>query len=149
MSEPADVPGPRELFERMRRHWLGDAAVAEEHFFAEDVVIEMPFATPGGPRRIEGRENFLAFAAPRRAALPVRFEDIRYLAVHETADPEVIIVEYEMEGTVTTTGRRAAAPFIGILRARDGRVTHWREYQNAMAIAEALGQPAPPADSGG
>ncbi|MEV7010905.1 nuclear transport factor 2 family protein [Streptosporangium sp. NPDC051022] len=149
MPGPSDVPGPRELFERMRRYWLDDVAITEGGLLAEDVVVEMPFAPPGRPRRVEGRERFAAFAAQGRAALPVRFDEIRELAVHETADPEVIVVEYEITGTVTTTGRRATAPFVGVLRARDGKVTHWREYQDAMAIAEALGRPAgsPPAGS--
>jgi ketosteroid isomerase-like protein len=70
----------------------------------------------------------------------VRFEECREIAVHDTADPEVIVVEYELAGTVTTTGRRAAAPFIGVLRVRDGQVAGWREYQDAVAIAHALGQ---------
>jgi ketosteroid isomerase-like protein len=70
----------------------------------------------------------------------VRFEACRELAIHQTADPEVIVVEYELAGTVTTTGRRAAAPFIGVLQVRDGRIIRWREYQDAIAIAHALGQ---------
>jgi uncharacterized protein len=53
----------------------------------------------------------------------------------------VIVVEYELTGTVTTTARRATAPFIGVLRARDGQIVAWREYQDALAIARALGQP--------
>ncbi|GAA3206950.1 nuclear transport factor 2 family protein [Actinocorallia longicatena] len=122
----------------MRRQWLGGEGGPLPDLLAEDVVIEMPFARPGGPSRIEGRAAFLAFAEPRRAAFPVRFEAVREVAVHDTADPEVIVVEYELEGTVTTTGHRASARFIGVLRARDGRIVLWREYQNTQAIAEAL-----------
>ncbi len=55
------------------------------------------------------------------ASLPVRFEECREVAIYETADPEVIVVEYELAGTVTTTGRRTAAPFIGVLRVRAGQ----------------------------
>ena len=62
------------------------------------------------------------------------------MVVHETADPEVIVVEYEIAGTVTTTNRPAAAGFIGVLRARNGQIVHWREYQNVLAMAEALGR---------
>ncbi|MEV8631648.1 nuclear transport factor 2 family protein [Streptosporangium sp. NPDC051023] len=144
MSGSTDVPGPRELFERMRRHWLGvaDVTEAEGDLLTEDVVLEMPFAAPGGPRRIEGREEVLAFTTPRRAALPARLDEIRELVVHETADPEVIVVEYEITGTSTATGHRAALPFIGVLRARGGRVAHWREYQNVAGIAEALWGPS-------
>ena len=68
----------------------------------------------------------------------VRFEPAA-ITVHETADPEVIVVEYELVGTHTVTGTTASAPFIGVLRARDGRLVHWREYQHTLAIAQAVG----------
>lgn len=106
---------------------------------AEDIVVETPFARPGSPTRIEGREQWLSFAKAGRAALPVRFEACHDLAVHETSDPDVIVVEYELDGTVTTTGTRASAAFVGVLRVRNGQVAHWREYQNLPAIAAALG----------
>lgn len=144
-EQPKTVMGPREVFARMRQQWLSNTET-DEHIrdfhslLADDAVIETPFAPPGRPRRFRGREEFLAFARAGRAALPVRFEECRDLAIHDTADPEVIVVEYELAGTVTTTGRRAAVPFIGVLRVRDGQVTGWREYQDAVAIARALGQ---------
>jgi ketosteroid isomerase-like protein len=143
MTEPTGttmVPGPREVFARMQRHWLGNATDLPDDQYAEDVVVEMPFAPPGRPRRVQGREEFLAFARAGRASLPVRFEECRNVVIHETADPDVIVVEYELTGTVTTTDRRGAAAFIGVLRVRNGKIAYWREYQNALAIAQALGQ---------
>lgn len=138
----AVAPGPREVFARMQRQWVGDAADLDafDDLLAADVVIESPFAPPGRPRRFQGRSEFLAFARAGRAALPGRLEQCREVAVHETADPEVIVVEYELSGTVTATNQRAAAAFIGVLRVRDGQIVHWREYQNVLAIAHALGQ---------
>jgi ketosteroid isomerase-like protein len=59
--------------------------------------------------------------------------------VHETADPEVIVVEYQLGGIVTTTGERNRASFIGVLRVRAGKITHWREYQDTALIARTLG----------
>jgi ketosteroid isomerase-like protein len=133
--------GPREVFARMRQRWLADAdQYLLDDLLADDVVIETPFAAPGRPRRIQGRDEFLAVARTGRAALPARFEECREIAVHDTADPEVIVVEYELAGTVVTSGQRASAAFIGVLRVRDGRIAHWREYQNTPAIAHALGQ---------
>jgi ketosteroid isomerase-like protein len=111
--------------------WFGD-------LLADDAVVELPFAPPGRPTRFEGREPFLAFAGPQRAAFPARFEEVRNVVVHDTADPEVIVVEYELAGTVTTTGRPASAPFIGVLRVRDGKIAAWREYQHTAAITAAL-----------
>lgn len=128
---------PREVFDHMQLQWLDDGAGTLGDLLADDAVVEMPFAA-AGPTRIQGRQQFLDFAAPQRAALPVRFEAVENVVVHDTADPEVIVVEYELHGTVTTTGRRVSAPFIGVLRVRGGRIAHWREYQDSAAIARAL-----------
>jgi uncharacterized protein len=136
------VMGPREVFARMKQQWLGNSVNAMDSLLAEHAVIEAPFAPPGRPRRFCGREEFLAFARAQRASFPVRLEECREIAVHDTADPEVIVAEYELTGTVTTTGYRANARFIGVLRVRDGQIAAWREYQDTAAIARALGQPS-------
>ncbi|WP_155371547.1 nuclear transport factor 2 family protein [Catellatospora vulcania] len=130
---------PREAFARLRQQWfLSDQPTLDPDLFTEDLVVEMPFAAPGHPNRIEGRAAFVAFAQAGRAALPVRFDRCLVTAAHETADPDVIVVEYELGGTVTTTGAKASAPFIGVLHTRDGRICGWREYQHTVAIAAAL-----------
>ena len=134
------VLGPREVFARMKQGWLGNSMDVTDSLLADDAVIEVPFAPPGSRRRFEGRAEFLTFARPERANLPVRFEECLETAIHDTADPEVIVVEYELTGTVTTTGYRASAAFVGVLRVRDGKVVVWREYQDTAAIARALGQ---------
>ncbi|MFG1749866.1 nuclear transport factor 2 family protein [Streptosporangium sandarakinum] len=68
---------------------------------AEDAVVETPFAPPGHPRRVEGRREFTALAERGRAALPVRFEEVRDVVTHRTDAPETVVVEYELAGTVT------------------------------------------------
>jgi uncharacterized protein len=142
--EPATTPGPREVFARMKQHWLDNTATVGDSLLAYDAVVEIPFAAPGRPRRFQGRAQFLAFAEAARASTPVRITDCREVAIHDTTDPEVIVVEYELTGVVTTTDYQATAPFIGVLRVRDGRIVAWREYQHTMAIAQALGQPPAP-----
>lgn len=130
--------GPRELFERFQELVLSNDPAALGQLSADDVVIEAPFAPPGQPRRFEGLEPFLAWARPRQAAFPARFEEFRNVVIHDTADPQVIIAEYELCGTVTTNGQRAAASFVAVVQARDGKITRWREYQDTLRIAAAL-----------
>lgn len=130
--------GPLAIYRRMQEALLGDdPTLLPAELLAEDVVVETPFSPPG-MRRHEGRDAWLAFYQARGAALPVRFERLRELATHQTDDPEVIVVEYELTGTVTTTGLSASATFAGVLRVRDGLIRHWREYQDILAISEAL-----------
>lgn len=132
--------GPRQVFESMCRQWLGHGDLGDADLLADDAVIEAPFAPPGRPARFTGREEFLAATQAERASFPVRFEEVRDVVVHDTADPEVIVVEYELAGTITANGRHASAPFIAVLRVRDGKTVHWREYQNVPAMAVAMGQ---------
>lgn len=131
---------PREIFERWQQLVLSNDPGAEGQLSSHDVIIEAPFAPPGHPRRFDGLEQFLAYARPRRSALPARFEEFRNVVIHDTADPQVIIAEYDLAGTVTTTGQHAAASFIAILTVRNGKIVHWREYQDTLGMAISLGQ---------
>lgn len=129
---------PREVFARFEEALLTGSVDDVAELNAEDVIVEWPFNPPGRPRRIQGRAEMLALATAGRASLPVRFEEFRNVVVHETADPEVIVVEYEMVGRLTATGRTAAAGFVQVLRVRDGKVVHLREYQDVLAMSAAL-----------
>ncbi|TCO44624.1 hypothetical protein EV646_110339 [Kribbella antiqua] len=124
------------VIDRMGASWTGEPGAWDE-LLADDAVIEAPFAA-GGPQRWVGREEWLAFALPSRAQFPVRLDRFTKLAVHETLDPEVAVVEYELGGVVEPTGQRSTARFIGVLRVRDGRIAAWREYQDTYAIRQAL-----------
>jgi hypothetical protein len=129
---------PREVFAQMQERWFGEPLPLTTDLLTEDVVVEAPFAPPGHPVRIEGRARFLAMVNPQRAGFPVRFDECRTTAIHDTADPATIVVEYELTGTSTASGRRGTAAFIGVLTVRDGRIARWREYQNVPAIQAAL-----------
>jgi ketosteroid isomerase-like protein len=125
-----------DVFDNFRDYVLGGSY---EDLWDPDVVIEVPFAA-GGSRRYEGRDNFLAATKTGRETLPVRFEEMRNVIVHDTTDPNKIVVEYELVGILLTTGERRSALFIAVMEVRDGLMTLWREYQNTLAIAQALGQ---------
>lgn len=137
---------PLETYRRMQEAVLREegATLLPAELLADDIVVETPFSPPG-MRRYEGREAWLEFYASR--PLPFRFKEFRELTTLETTDPEVLVVEYELTGTVTTTGASASATFIAILRVRDGKILHWREYQDVLAISQALG--LRPEDLGG
>ncbi|MDN5855592.1 MAG: nuclear transport factor 2 family protein, partial [Actinomycetia bacterium] len=120
---------------------LAGGSAGLESLLADDGVVEAPFAPPGAPRRFEGRDAFVASGVPRREVLDghIRFTAVRDVVVHETTDPEVAVVEYEVEAVRVADGLRAAAPFAVVVRVRAGRVVLWREYQDpaAMALATA------------
>ncbi|MPZ82006.1 MAG: hypothetical protein GEV28_17085 [Actinophytocola sp.] len=128
----------KDVLKRIEDYFLGRDRSMD--VWAPDVVIEAPFAPPGQPRRFENRDAFVAATRAARESLQVRFESLTWTAVHETTDPEVLVLEYELGGMVLTTGKEASAPFVAVLRVRDGQIVHWREYQDKLAIAAALGE---------
>jgi hypothetical protein len=139
MTTSSTAATPREVFQRMQQHWLGRPVALSGDDLADDVIVEVPFAAPGHVTRFAGKQEFLAFANPQRAALPVRFDECRTIAIHDTTDPDTIVVEYELTGTSMKTDVQSTAAFISVVTVRDGKVVLWREYQNTLAIMRALG----------
>jgi ketosteroid isomerase-like protein len=126
----------REVFDKFSHHMIEGNPF---ELWAPDVVVETPFAA-GGPSRVEGRDNFLARTKTSRETIPIRVEEMRNVVVHETTDPNKIVVEYELVGVVLSTGNRESALFIAVMEIRDGLLTLWREYQNTLAMAQAIGK---------
>jgi len=141
MYERGDTaePSAREAFACFQQEVLSGAPDLTPGLYANDIVVEVPFARAGMPGRFEGIEQFRAFARAGRATLPVRFEEFRDVTIHDTGDPAVIIAEYELSGTVTSTNRSGSAKFVVIIGVDEqGRIARWREYSDHQAIAEAL-----------
>jgi ketosteroid isomerase-like protein len=96
--------------------------------------VEQPFASP--PLRLEGREAVRAhFAAAARGPVTLR---ARNVVVHATADPELIVAEFDYLGLVATTGRSFETANVQVLRVRDGRIVSSRDYHDHAAIARAV-----------
>ncbi len=69
----------------------------------------------------------------------MRFEPAN-ITIHETADPEVIVAEFEYRGTVPGTGEPFALPGIFVIRVRDGQIVSSRDYVDHLGLARALGR---------
>ncbi|MEU4898286.1 nuclear transport factor 2 family protein [Streptomyces sp. NPDC044780] len=106
-----------------------------------DAVMEFPFTPPGRPRRIEGgeavREYFMNYSRMMGTS------EVTDLTVHETKDPEVLVIEFAGTSTATATGEQVDLAFVSVLRVRDGLVLHYRDYWNPLTTL-ALMNEAPP-----
>lgn len=127
----------REIVERVLRAGRDMDTETFVNLFAPDGYIEWPFRPEGVPGRVEGREAIREFMTGHAAGL-VRFDEYRNTAVHETLDPEVVIVEYDVHGTVIPTGAPFHQTIIAVLRIRDGLVVSYRDYLNPLVLAEML-----------
>jgi len=137
MSETIASASPREVVERLIRSVSEKRWEELPDLYADDAVVEHPFAIPE-PSRLEGREQLREhFAAG--AGIPVEME-AHNVVVHETGDPEVIVAEFEYHGQSITTGRTFTVAEIWVIRVRDGRIVASRDYGNHLAFAVATGR---------
>ncbi|MBO0689382.1 MAG: nuclear transport factor 2 family protein [Candidatus Dormibacteraeota bacterium] len=139
MSDHNGTATPREVFERLLRGITERSPGELGDLYAEDAVVELPFARPA-PLRIEGRDQLVA-RFQGAGEIPLEFE-ARNVVVHETTDPEVIVAEFDYVGRATTTGRPLHVANVQVLRVRDGRIVATRDFHDHLAIAEALETPA-------
>ncbi len=102
-------PTPDQVLEQRRQLLLDQDTEGLVALFAPDGVIELPFAGPELPARLDGQQAIREFTS-RRAAGPIHIDDLEATAIHHTADPEVVIVELITRATLTGTGRRFTAP---------------------------------------
>jgi ketosteroid isomerase-like protein len=131
--------GARAVLERLRQASIGQSADDMSRVYAADAVHEFPFTHPGTPSRLEGRDEIVNWIAAGWKAYPLKYERYRTLAVHDTNDPETIIVEQEALGTSASTGE-FALPNILVLTARNGQIVRLRDYVNILAAAAAIGR---------
>jgi ketosteroid isomerase-like protein len=131
--------GAREVLERYRQAAISQSADDIGRVYAADAIHEFPFTRPGLPSRLEGRDEIVSWIAAGWKASPLKYERYRTIAIHDTNDPEKIIVEQEALGTSASTGE-FALPNIVVLTARNGQITRLRDYVNILAAAAAMGR---------
>ncbi|MEU1392105.1 MULTISPECIES: nuclear transport factor 2 family protein [unclassified Nonomuraea] len=99
--------------------------------YAEDGRHEFPF---GGLPPYEGREAVRAGYRASWGLSPAVPQEVERVALHRTDDPEVVVVEQNAHVKV---GERAiTVPGLLMLRIRDGRIVHCKDFMDASAIAK-------------
>ncbi len=105
--------------------------------WAEDGVLEFPFAGPGYPKRVEGREAIREYLRDYPNLLDIR--EIKAKTVHETADPAVVVVEFTVAGVVVATQKPYELSYIAVITVAGGEIRTYRDYWSPLAAAEVLG----------
>jgi uncharacterized protein len=108
-----------------------------DEFYDAEAVVDYPFAMPA-PIRLSGRDAIRRYFASA-ARLPLRLR-VRNMVVHETADPEVVVAEWDYDGLATTTGRSFQVSNIQISTVRDGKIVASRDYHNHLLLADVTGR---------
>ena len=138
MPDLPAVATPRQLLAEAQRQFLIKDLDGFADLFAADGTHELPFAPPGVPAQLRGREPIRRYLTSITST-PLEIKEFQDLTVHETADPEVIIAEYRAVGVVVGTGRPYGVRYVQLLRARNGEIVTWRDYWSPLDGVRALG----------
>ncbi|MFF1724808.1 nuclear transport factor 2 family protein [Streptomyces sviceus] len=131
MSAPTS---PVDLYRHSLRLLLDKNIPAWVDLWAEDGLMEFPFAPAGRPQRLEGKEAVAAYMRPYPDHIDLHdFPDLR---IHQTTDPQTIVVEMRGVGRLVQTGAPFDMTYIAVVTVRDGRITSYRDYWNPLALQE-------------
>jgi ketosteroid isomerase-like protein len=135
----SDPSSPAAVFERLvhgvcERRWAelpGLYAESTHVVHPQDPLRGAPLLTRDDLRRhFQGGEETLG---------EVRFTPAA-ITIHQTADPEVIVGEFEYRGTRPGTGEPFAIPNVFVMRVRDGQIVESRDYADHVELARVLGR---------
>jgi uncharacterized protein len=128
---------PREVFLALVNGIADGNPDGLPELYAEQIDVVHPFdPLHGAPLR--SREELRARMA-RLGAGPRPRRRVGNVTIHETTDPEVIVAEFEYQGT-TDTGQPYALPAIFVLRVRNGEIVSSRDYHDHLASARVAGR---------
>ena len=110
-----------------------------EHFFdcvADDISYEVLYEFPGWPRVIAGRadlmESFLGYGKH------IELHAADHLVKHSTDNGQVVVIEYQVHGTILATGVQYNNRFCSIIRIENRKIAQWRDYMDSLAAWNAL-----------
>jgi ketosteroid isomerase-like protein len=99
---------------------------------ADDVVMEFPYALPDMVKRVDGKEALRAYL--KNVGDMITIDALDNVAVLRTEDPDVTIVEFEGVGTVKATSKPYEQRYISVIRTRQGKIVHYKDYWNPVAL---------------
>ncbi|MEE1829817.1 nuclear transport factor 2 family protein [Streptomyces sp. SP17KL33] len=131
---PTTITSPADLYRHSLRLLLNKDIAAWVDLWAEDGTMEFPFAPPGRPRRLQGRQAVAAYMRPYPDHIDLHdFPEVR---IHETTAPETIVVEMRGVGRLVATGGPFEMTYIAVVTVRDGLIHSYRDYWNPLAALE-------------
>ena len=131
---------PADVLARRRQLILNGDTDGFADLFAPDGVIEAPFAPPGAPSRLEGREAIREYSRHLMAS-PLRLEDFEVIGALPDPGPGGGHRGMRTKGTITTTGRPVTATSIQVLRIREGQIVLFRDFADPRVLEDVLGEP--------
>lgn len=139
---------PTEVVEQIRVSLETRNNNAFINLFADDGIFELPFALDSSQAKYEGIDKIRErYGSPSPMGKLLELDKVS-VVIHETTDREVVIAEFTSRGKSLATGVMFSFPSsIGVIRVRNGKIIHYRDYPNILHGAKITGMMQQFADS--
>lgn len=117
---------------------IGKDIPAWVNLFAEDAVVEFPYAsTLGSPERLEGKSAIYNYMKD----VPAQMQNLIFTNVREyqTSNPNLLLAEVHGEAVIVATGRHYQQDYVMRLETKHRKIVHYREYWNPIPAIDAWG----------
>jgi ketosteroid isomerase-like protein len=108
--------------------------------FAPSGSIEFPFASPGYPERIDGRDDIRSYMSRYPEIVDVR-EVVAQRRLH-TEQAGTVVVEFELGGVGVANQRPYTLKYVAVITVGGEGIEDYRDYWSPAAAEEALSAPA-------
>ncbi|MDJ0634170.1 MAG: nuclear transport factor 2 family protein [Xenococcaceae cyanobacterium MO_188.B29] len=112
-------------------------ADAIAQLWTQEAIYELPYALPGNPSQLQGKEaaqqNIIRIIAMFER---IEFEQVRF---YPTQDPNIVLVETQGNFVVAGSGKAYRNKYIAVIQTQNDRIVLLREYFNPLIIAETFG----------
>ncbi|MFI9274035.1 nuclear transport factor 2 family protein [Kitasatospora sp. NPDC052896] len=125
---------PAELYHHGLQLLLQKDIPAWVNLWDDNGVLEFPFAPEGRPPRLEGKAAVGDYM--RRYPDHVDMHDFADVKLHQTTDPETIVVEMRGVGRLVETDSPFDMTYIAVVTVKDGLITSYRDYWNPLAASQ-------------
>jgi ketosteroid isomerase-like protein len=122
------MPTPAEVFESYQQVGNNSDVDGFLDLLDDDVLMEWMYPIPGFPSQMRGRETLREFYGRHSSRVGSHRNTYRDAVLHQSTDPEVIIGEYMRDMTAVDTGETTTKACVAVMRIRDGRILHFRDY---------------------
>jgi len=116
-----------------------DDLVDGDHFFdivTDGTIYEVLYDFPSWPRVTRGRTDLMAMFEGYCGNIELQSAD--KLITHKADNGHVVVIEYEVHGTIRATGARYNNRFASIIKIENRKIAHWRDYMDSLAAWNAL-----------
>jgi len=105
--------------------------------WADDGVLEFPYAPAGRRRAYRGKADILAYM--KHATGRVVADSIEHMRVFPMQDPDIAVVELTTKGRALANDAPYNQSFVFFFEVQDGKMRRHREYWNPLVTIDAIG----------